>query len=633
MRFTKLLSTLLVAIAMLSMTALAQETHTIGFESAEDGTGWVWTVSENGDNPALEFIANPNQTGANTTANVAKFTARSAANGGNPWALFFTDGDGEFTFDDDNKIVKIMVHKDNISPVHFKVEGAGGTPLELTTSNTVTGAWEELTFDFSAVVGQTFNRLVIIPDFVGEARPADNVVYLDNIQVPDGVIATGAETHTIGFESAEDGTGWEWVVTENADNPPLEFIANPDQSGANTTANVAKFTARENGNPWALFETTDDGEFTFTADNSVVKIMVWKPTTSNVRVEFLLGAAIVNRVVANTTTNAWEELTFDFSEFIGQTFNKVVVFPDFTDGPRGQENIIYIDNIQMPDGEVMAVEVPEVAAPAPDLDAGAVISLFSDAYDDVLVDTWSAPWDNTDYAEVEIEGNATKQYSNFVYAGIEFTTEPIDATDMTHIHLHVWTPDLIGVTPFKVKLVDAGADGDILTTGDNDEGEVLLNYESIPAMAQSEWASLLIPLENMVTPLTQETFTQTAHLAQLILADGLTTVYVDNVLFFNANYTSIGDETGIARSFKLQQNYPNPFNPTTTIDFSLAVAGKVEIAVFNALGQKVATVLNTAKAAGDHSVVFDAAELPSGAYFYRLTAGSQTTVRKMMLIK
>jgi hypothetical protein len=60
MRFTKLLSTLLVAIAMLSMTALAQETHTIGFESAEDGTGWVWTVSENGDNPALEFIANPN---------------------------------------------------------------------------------------------------------------------------------------------------------------------------------------------------------------------------------------------------------------------------------------------------------------------------------------------------------------------------------------------------------------------------------------------------------------------------------------------------------------------------------------------------------------------------------------------
>jgi hypothetical protein len=119
----------------------------------------------------------------------------------------------------------------------------------------------------------------------------------------------------------------------------------------------------------------------------------------------------------------------------------------------------------------------------------------------------------------------------------------------------------------------------------------------------------------------------------LILADGLTTVYVDNVLFFNANYTSIGDETGIARSFKLQQNYPNPFNPTTTIDFSLAVAGKVEIAVFNALGQKVATVLNTAKAAGDHSVVFDAAELPSGAYFYRLTAGSQTTVRKMMLIK
>jgi hypothetical protein len=59
MRFTKLLSTLLVAIAMLSMTALAQETHTIGFESEEDGTGWVWTVSENGDNPALAGCRQP----------------------------------------------------------------------------------------------------------------------------------------------------------------------------------------------------------------------------------------------------------------------------------------------------------------------------------------------------------------------------------------------------------------------------------------------------------------------------------------------------------------------------------------------------------------------------------------------
>ena len=88
--------------------------------------------------------------------------------------------------------------------------------------------------------------------------------------------------HTIGFESAEDGTGWDWTVVENADNPPLEFIANPDISEPNTSATVAKFTARQNGMNWALCFTNGDGEFTFDATNSTVKIMVHKPVISNV---------------------------------------------------------------------------------------------------------------------------------------------------------------------------------------------------------------------------------------------------------------------------------------------------------------------------------------------------------------
>jgi len=60
-------------------------------------------------------------------------------------------------------------------------------------------------------------------------------------------------THTIDFEPAGVGADWDWIVGENGDNPPLEFISNPDPSGNNTSATVAKFIARQAGQPYALF--------------------------------------------------------------------------------------------------------------------------------------------------------------------------------------------------------------------------------------------------------------------------------------------------------------------------------------------------------------------------------------------
>jgi hypothetical protein len=96
---------------------------------------------------------------------------------------------------------------------------------------------------------------------------------------------------------------------------------------------------------------------------------------------------------------------------------------------------------------------------------------------------------------------------------------------------------------------------------------------------------------------------------------------------------AVNPSVNVPNTFKLSQNYPNPFNPTTTINFNLAKASDVKLTVYNMLGQKVMTLVDSHMNAGQQHFVFDASKLTSGVYFYRLDAGSFSSVKKMMLLK
>ena len=587
----------------ISNVVFAQASHIIDFEPSGVGANWNWIVGENADNPPLEFIANPVSGGINTSATVAKFTARQA---GNPWALFFTDDDGQFTFDATNSIVKIMVYKPVISPVHFKVEGPTGTPTELTVENTLVNQWEELTFDFSSVIGQSYNRLVILPDFY--ARPQDNIIYIDNIQVPDGVILN--PTHTIDFEPSGVGANWNWIVAENADNPPLEFIANPVSGGINTSATVAKFTARQAGNPWALFFTDDDGQFTFDATNSIVKIMVYKPVISPVhfKVEGPTGTP-TELTVENTLVNQWEELTFDFSSVIGQSYNRLVILPDFY--ARPQDNIIYIDNIQVPDGIIITIPEPTVPAPTPTLPQNEVISIFSDAYTNLSGVNLNPNWgQSTTVSFLTVQGDTVMRYNGLNYQGTELNQNlNLVNAGMQYIHIDFWNVNSTELNFF------------LISPGPNQQSVTL-----IPPATTEQWVSVDIPLSEF-----QPTVNLTEVFQMMFTGNG--TIYLDNI-YFSTMLTDVTEiENSVPSDFILEQNYPNPFNPSTNIRFSLPEANQVTLKVYDMLGQEVATLVNQFMNKGTFEIVFDASNLPSGIYHYVLKSGNFQSFKKMILIK
>jgi len=95
----------------------------------------------------------------------------------------------------------------------------------------------------------------------------------------------------------------------------------------------------------------------------------------------------------------------------------------------------------------------------------------------------------------------------------------------------------------------------------------------------------------------------------------------------------ISIELEIAKEFKLAQNFPNPFNPSTSISYTLPNNGFVTLKVYNTIGEEVAVLINQNIEAGTHVVTFNASNLPTGAYFYRISAENYSDTKKMLLIK
>jgi hypothetical protein len=98
-------------------------------------------------------------------------------------------------------------------------------------------------------------------------------------------------------------------------------------------------------------------------------------------------------------------------------------------------------------------------------------------------------------------------------------------------------------------------------------------------------------------------------------------------------YDPVEVDFGIVKEYSLEQNYPNPFNPETVIKYSIPNNGRVVIKIFNVLGKEIKTLVNEIKEAGSYEITFNAEDLSSGVYFYKLESGEYLKIRKMILLR
>lgn len=502
----------------------------------EDFEGTVPTFIDF-DGGVTTVMENPESSGINTSANVGQMLR----DGGQVWGGSKMVIDYQLDFSTFNAIsMKVFTTAPVGTPIALKLEdnNDAGTSIEVGMVTTVSGAWETITFDYTGEPSATYDALVFLFDLgnVGDGSGNSTFLYDDIQQVSsDGGGNSGDYDLSlpIDFESEGFGANWTWNVFENGANDPLEFVANPSASGINTSSTVAKITALQAGAPWVGTETAH-GEMGITwdlsASNSTIKIMVYKTVISDVGIKLVdpAGGAQGEIKVANTKINEWEELSFDFSDRIGNgqagstNIDQIVVFPDF-DAARGQDNVVYFDNITFSaddgsgSGGGGTIAVPTTAAPTPTEDAANVISVYSDAYTDVAGTDFNPNWGQTTvYSEEAIEGNNTILYAGLNYQGIGLGSNQ-DVSSMDYLHIDFWTDNSTALNAFLIS-----------------PGPVEIS-KALTVPTGGGWTSIDIPLGDF----------SPVDLADLIQFkfDGNGDIYLDNIYFYKGSTGGGGSAT------------------------------------------------------------------------------------------
>jgi hypothetical protein len=314
----------------------------------------------------------------------------------------------------------------------------------------------------------------------------------------------------IDFESFDKSVFISFGGTSN------DVIANPDTTG-NTSATVGKVT-KGAGEVWAGNVITTTNPIADLAVKNQIKLKVWSSragSTMTMKLENIDDANINSGeiTVPVVGNSAWEEVVFDMSAIdSSKEYRKIVWFFDLgTQGEGGDAWTFYVDDFS----QTAKVTEPLAAAPAPIAHPDNVVSIYSDSYTDVSIETWNPNWgQSTTMETVKINGNETLLYQNLNYSGIVTNYDPgTSLAGKTYVHFDYWTLD---ATKLGLKLVNT-------SYGDGDsKKEAIVNVSSI---TKGEWVSVDIPLTEYTN--------DTSKFMQLVWDGAAGKIWIDNLYFYN----------------------------------------------------------------------------------------------------
>ena len=422
---------------------------------------------------------------------------------------------------------------------------------------------------------------------------------------------------------------WDAAFT-NFEGGSVTVVENPDKGDGNNSNWVGKMVKDGGaffGGSW--FEV--ERPFSFNSDHNEVDMKVWSPREDVpilVKLEQKDGDQEYEVIVNTTTSGEWEKLTWEVSPSGYNTvWDVITLIFDFEDGQvgDGSDNFTwYFDDM-----DVFGLDLDVPDTPGGMLPVGLPLDFEDGSFE------WSRAFEGFSGGAITRNENPEPDElndSNWVgkfvksagafWAGAYMDINQVFSFDEENhtIKMKVWSPR--PDVPVLMKLEQQNG----VT-----EYEIAENTTTSGEWEEMTWDMSASGFENQ-----WDRITLIFDFAPGQIGDGSDnfTWYFDDLEVFSGDVSTSTESDGdIPQTVELLQNYPNPFNPVTQIRYSLPQASNVSLEVYNVMGQRVATLYNGQQHAGQHTVSFDAVNLASGVYVYRLTAGSFVESRKMMLVK
>ena len=438
--------------------------------------------------------------------------------------------------------------------------------------------------------------------------------------------ANSSQTATYDLLETFDETGLEGAFGGTS------AVYDADPTDANTQ--VVKITSTNgSGEVWQGTDVTLTTPYTLTAATQLsMQLDVYSTTAITIAPKAQGGVDGAPNAVTSVshTGSGWETLTFTFDQTLD---NQGPANGDYSDFALHTNWDTSANGFGTPDGRVFYIKnlkglpttLPEDPAPTdapttpPTRDAADVISLFSDAYDDITFDEFGTTWDSAEYTDETIAGNNVKKVSfasgqNATFLALDFTSNRINATDFTHLHIDIWTETETLDKSFNHKLSIHANEA----AGETSAIEFSTTNASSPALPNpnpGDWISYDIPLSSF-TIAGGGTLSRD-KVGQYLITSNLGVVYVDNIYIYRDGTASVDNNKLLGFSM-----FPNPAKTQLQISAKETIT---KADVFNVLGRNVKsfTVNNT-------STSLDISELSKGIYLIKYESAGRVGTAKFI---